>query len=142
MRLLTKWLIAHNYNFCSGLLMAALGYFAPIKGIITVMVAAIIIDLVTGVWAALVQKKGIKSQKLWRTGYKLGFAIIIVSLFYAMDKEIGYIDMHRIIAWIITGFEMWSILENAAKISDHKIFRILKTYMEGKLKDTTGEAVK
>lgn len=63
---------------------------------------------------------------------------MIISLFYAMDKEIGYVELHRIIAWLITGFELWSILENCAKISEHKIFKILQKYFEHKVKDETG----
>lgn len=133
-----KWLLSHCYNFIAGIVMALIGYFAPIKEIILVMVIVILFDLITGIWAARVQGIGIKSMKLWRTVYKLFIAIVVVSLFFAMDTEMEVIKLHKIAAWLITGFEMWSILENAAKITDHKIFRILKHFMEDKVKDTTG----
>ena len=57
---------------------------------------------------------------------------------FAIDKEIPVIKLHIVFAWIIVGFEVWSILENMAKIIDHPIFRILKRFMEDKIKDNTG----
>jgi len=139
-----KWLLQHLYNFLSGIIVAFLGYFAPIKGVIHVMVIAIILDLIFGIIAARRRKEGIKSAKLWRTAYKLFIAVIIVALLYAMDIEIGVeiIKLHRIVAWLITGFEIWSILESGGQITNHKLFRILKKYMEDKVESVTGVELK
>lgn len=134
----TKWALAHVYNLSCGFLAAFIGYFVPVVHIVTVMVIAIVIDLVIGVIAALKNGIGICSRKLWRTVYKLLFAIIVVTLMYAIDKEMGVIELHKFIAWLITGFEVWSILENAAKICNHPIFRILQKFMNGKVKAVTG----
>jgi phage-related holin len=133
-----KWVLAHIYNFISSLFIAILGYFAPIKGVFHLMVIAIIIDLITGVIASRKAGHGIKSLKLWRTIYKLVFAVVVVSLAFALDKELGIVKIHRFIAWLIIGFEIWSILENAGKITNHKIFRVLQHFMEDKVKDVTG----
>jgi len=133
-----KWFLSHTYNWICGLLVAYVGYFSPIIGVINVMMAAIVIDLIVGVIAARCRGDGIKSKKLWRTGYKFFFALMIVHMMYAMDKEMGMVEMHRVIAWLITGFEMWSILESCASISDHRVFRIIKKLMADKIKDKTG----
>lgn len=135
-----KWLFQHLCNLFSGIILAILGYFAPIKGVIHVMVIAILIDLIFGIIAARSRKEGIKSSKLWRTAYKLFIAVIIVALLYAMDVEIGteIIQLHRVVAWLITGFEVWSILESGGQITNHKLFRILKKYMEDKVEAVTG----
>lgn len=134
------WIIQHFWNFVTGAIVAFLGYFSPISSIEHVIIVAIIIDLLTGLWASRIKGIGWQSLKGWRTIYKMFFAIVIVMLAYAMDKEIGsdMFQIHRVIAFIITGFELWSILENAAKISNHKIFVILKTFMEDKIKKETG----
>ena len=139
-----KWLFQHLFNLFSGFILAILGYFYPIKGIINVMVIAILADLIFGIIAARSRKEGIKSAKLWRTAYKLFIAIIIVALLYAMDQEIGteIIQLHRIVAWLITGFEVWSILESSGQITNHKLFRILKKYMEDKVESVTGVDIK
>lgn len=137
-----NWFFNHICNFALGAFFAALGYFAPIKGVVNVMIMAILIDLVLGIIAARRAGEGIKSHKLWRTVYKLLFAVVLVALLYAIDKEMGMIQLHKIIAWLITGFEIWSILESAGKITEHKIFKLVKKLMEDKIKDATGIEIK
>lgn len=118
--------------------MSITAYFAPCKGVIYVAVGAVLLDFVTGIISSLVQKKGIKSSKLWKTLFKLFFVALFIMLLYSMDTEFHIIELHRIVAWMIVGFEAWSILENMAKITDHKIFRILKKFMEDKIEKQTG----
>lgn len=129
------WLAAHENNFMAGIITAIIGYFAECKGIFVVMFAAIIVDLITGVWAARVEGKGIKSKRLWRTISKMVLSFMVVALLFALDKEIDFIQLHKVVAWIVIGFEVWSILENSVKITDHKVFRILKRFMEDKFKE-------
>lgn len=133
-----KWLLSHFLNLASGLIIAAAGYFSPIKGVIHVMIAAIIIDLIVGIIVANKMGIGIKSKKLWKTIYKLLLAVVVVSLAFCLDKEMGIIEISSFIAWLITGFEIWSILESAAKISDHKIFKLLQVFMKDKIEKVTG----
>ena len=135
MTALRVWMSAHENNFFAGAIMAIFGYFAECKGIFVVMFAAIIIDLITGVWASRVEGKGIKSKQLWRTISKMALSFMIVALLFAIDKEIDFIQLHKVVAWIVIGFEVWSILENSVKITDHKVFRILKRFMEDKFKE-------
>lgn len=126
----------HVYNWLTALAFGFLGYFEPMRGVVHVMVAAIVIDMITGIWAAVRRGEGLKSCKLWQTGRKLLLSIVVVVLFYAMDQEmsVDVFQLHKVAAWLITGFEMWSILENAAQISDHPVFRIIKKMMSDRLK--------
>lgn len=134
-----KWLHIHTPNLITGFALGFTGYFSPLKGIVHVMIAAILFDLLLGVFVAWKTGRGIKSKKLWRTGYKLIIAVALVMLTFSMDTEIkGFFEVHKILAWIITGFEVWSIVESAAKLTDHKAFRIIKKVMEDKVKDKTG----
>ena len=103
-----------------------------------VVFAALALDFITGVIASMKNGKGFKSRRAWRSVYKLAFILAIIALMFAIDKEIPVIKLHIVFAWIIVGFEVWSILENMAKIIDHPIFRILKRFMEDKIKDNTG----
>jgi hypothetical protein len=86
----------------------------------------------------LIEKKGIKSSKLWKTLFKLFFVVLFIMLLYSMDAEFHIIELHRLVAWLIVGFEAWSILENMARITDHRIFRILKKFMEDRIEKQTG----
>ena len=133
-----KWLLSHVYNFISAFVLMVFGYFSEISDVFHLMIAVIGIDLITGIIASHIKGHGIKSIKLWRTVEKLMFSIIVVAITFSMDKELHVIEVHRYVAWLIVGFELWSILENAGKITNHRIFRILKIYMEDKVKKTTG----
>lgn len=137
-----RWILSHIYNLISGVFLASIGYFLPVRNMIHVVIIAITIDLIFGIVAARKRGEGIKSRKLWRTMYKMIIAIIVIALAYAMDVEMGLVQIHKFIAWMITGFEIWSILESAGEITDHKLFRILQHFMEDKVKDVTGIDIK
>ena len=138
-----NWLAQHILNLLFGFLVALLGYFTPIREVVYFMFAAIIFDLFTGMLAARKRGEGLKSVRMWRTIYKLFYSLIIVMLLFGMDKEMGmgFIQLHKIVAWLITGFEVWSILENAATISNLRIFFILKKFMNDKIKEQTGVSI-
>lgn len=132
------WIVEHTNHFASGAIMAITAYFAPCQGVIYVAIGAVLLDFLTGIIASLVEKKGIKSSKLWKTLFKLFFVTMFIMLLYSMDEEFHIVELHRVVAWLIVGFEAWSILENMARITDHRIFRILKKYMEDKIEKQTG----
>lgn len=139
-----NWIFTHGNNFACGFVLAffatLVNYFSPILHIEIVMLAAILLDFVLGLWASYKRGIGWKSAKMWKTIYKIVFAPIIVMLLYAMDTEMKFpfIEFHLIVAWFITGFEVWSILENMTYISDHPIFRLLKKLMHDKIQKKTG----
>lgn len=127
-------------NFMAGMIATIAGYFAPVKGMAVVMLTAITIDLVFGIWASRSQGAAIESRRMWRTGYKALIALIVVHLLHSIDQEMGIagIQTSKIGSLFITGFEVWSILESAAIISDHPVFRAIKKYMSTKVKENTG----
>jgi phage-related holin len=131
-------------GWCFSILVAITGYFSPVKNVIHVMCAVIIFDLIFGLWAAKVQGKGWCEIKMWRTIHKLLIAIVLILLLYAIDKEIGstFIKLHLVIAWLISGFEIWSILKSASKISGLRIFQVLGEFMEDKINSQTGVNIK
>jgi hypothetical protein len=133
-----NWLFEHSNNFVSGVIMSITAYYTPCKGVIYVAIGAVLLDFVTGIIASLIEKKGIKSSKLWKTLFKLFFVVLFIMLLYSMDAEFHIIELHRLVAWLIVGFEAWSILENMARITDHRIFRILKKFMEDRIEKQTG----
>lgn len=132
------WIVEHTNHFASGAIMAITAYFAPCQGVVYVAIGAVLLDFLTGIIASLIEKKGIKSSKLWKTLFKLFFVTMFIMLLYSIDTEFKMIEIHRVVAWLIVGFEVWSILENMARITDHKIFRILKKFMEDKIEQQTG----
>lgn len=137
-KIIFKWINAHVYNTICGICAMVIGYLAPIQGIIQIMVLTILLDMIFGCVASFRRGEGIKSRKLWRTTYKIFYAILLVSLMFSIDKEMEQIQLHKTIAWIITGFEFWSILENITSITNLKVFHLLEHFMVDKVKDKTG----
>lgn len=140
-----KWVFSHIYNFISGIIALLIGYLAPLmvyleplEKIITVMMIAIAIDFILGVIASLKEGRGIKSRRLMRTLYKVFFASVLISLVYSIDTEMGMIELHKVIAWVFSGFELWSILENLARLSNLKIFKSLQKIMSDTIQDKIG----
>ena len=126
-----------NLNFFAGVFAALAGFFDPISGVLSLMIIVILCDLVLGVWASRRRGDAISSRKLWRTGYKLGLSLLIVTLTFWIDKELQIIELHKLLAWLIVGFELVSMLESACTISEHKIFRIARKLITDKVKETT-----
>lgn len=101
-----------------------------------------VIDFVTGVWKSVVvaqrknKKFAFESIKAWRTIYKVVFIFIGIYLSALLSDIMP--DGHKMqLAKYFTGFacgvEFWSFLENAAEISNHKVFRALKKIMKNKV---------
>jgi phage-related holin len=135
---LRVWVEAHSNNFLTGIFLAFAGYFSPVHNVVMVVMLAVMIDLITGIWASYTIGRGIKSRRLMRSIVKIVLYDMIIYLIFCIDKEMALIELHKTVAWLIVGFEVWSILENAARITDHRIFRILRRYMEDRVKETTG----
>lgn len=144
-----EWIRNHTQNIIVGLLFGFagtsldfIGYFLPIRGIIIVLFSAILFDLVLGVSVAISEKKGILPEKLWRTLIKILITFSLIHLMYGIDKEFGLYILHisttNTVGLIIIGFEVWSIVGNAAKLTNHRAFRIIRKYMENRVKKETG----
>lgn len=135
-----NFLIIHPWHILSGIIATAAVYFEPIRGMAIVTFVAIIVDLGFGIWAAREKREPIESKKLWRTGYKIVIVFVIINLMHSIDTEMGIpgISTSQIVALFITGWEVWSILESAAKITDHPVFRMLSKYMQTEVKEKTG----
>lgn len=140
-----EWIVNHTEHLFFGaisFLVSAVssicGYFQPMGEIFMVMFWTILIDMFTGVWAARAKGYGIKSKRLKKTVIKIGVYFGVVALIYAIDHAFNVVNLSVHIAWLIVGVEFYSILENAAVITDHRVFRLIKSLMKDKVKDTTG----
>lgn len=139
------WLVAHTTNlkfgfmgFAASAFASICGYFAPLGEIFIVLFACIIADLITGIWASRTKGQGIKSKRLKKTAVKIGLYFGIVMLIYSIDHAFNIVNLANPTAWLIVGFEAYSVLENVVVITDHPVFRAIKKFMRDKIKDNTG----
>ena len=64
---LRTWVVTHTEHIYAAVIAPLFGYFAPIKNIFLLALAAVFIDLITGVLAARKRGEGIESHKLYKT---------------------------------------------------------------------------
>ena len=105
-------------------------------------------DFGTGVWkSAVVAKRSHKrfafqSVKAWRTIVKLALMLLVIFLSEMLGKTLAEDGERWRLANYMTGFlcgvEMWSVLENAAVISEHPVFKWLRKFMKFKVEDKLG----
>lgn len=113
--------------YIKSLIISILAVFAPAKAMILSSLALVVVDLITGVWAAHVKGDVITSSGLRRT---------LVKLFvYEVAVLLGFLTQHYLVgdempvASLIAGFvgitELTSCLENLNAISGGEVLKAL-----------------
>ena len=122
-------------------------YFSPIAPILILMLVFIGVDFVTGnvAYAKRAKKAGktyqFKSKKAWNTISKIiGVVIGAVLLFFldnhVLESESMMLTKGMCLLVCLVEFSSW--LENMCDISNAKIFRIIKRFVNNKAEDLTG----
>ena len=138
---LVDWCITHTWNMITGIFLAALAYFANLKGAIHVMWAAFVLDLLLGYLASRnLRKEKFSMNKAFIMLERMLIASAVLLLLFALDKEThqDYIHLYNIMAWLISGMLCWSALDNGDKLTGGKFFGVLKTFLGNKIKEQTG----
>ena len=130
-----------------GGIMGFWGFLLPIQSLILCVLVAILTDFATGNIADYYRQKRaggkyyFQSEKMWKTIWKLGLSIIGIGFAWMLDthalSNLGGLNLANFFCAFIVAAEFWSFLENAAVISDHPIFRVLKKYMKEHVKKKT-----
>jgi phage-related holin len=111
--------------------------FSPVWLLAAIIAVFIIIDFVIGLIVSIrIKKQGFITEKAYKTGWKLGGAMIVIILSHLLDTVvIPVIDLHlaNIFTGIFCGFELWSILSNFAILSNHPVFRIIKKWAKSEI---------
>ena len=123
----------------SGILLSVLHYTHPIATLLLCVVIFIGVDFLTGCWAGLsrARRSGrrwfFSSHVAWRTIEKLFFSLGVILLSFILTRHvIGFIPHSNLLPNICTAFicgvEFWSFLENAADISEARVFVLLRRF--------------
>lgn len=120
---------------------------APLQGMMVTMVFLIIVDFITGVYAACKQGIPIRTYRIMHTVSKFFIYNLVILAAYFMEQHIlDEIPFLKIIAGFIAIAEIKSILENFNKIYGVNPFKaltnaiknsILKDALENLSKDTS-----
>lgn len=133
-----------SFSKLSGTTAGVLAIFAPVRALVVCAVVFVAIDFVTGVLASRKRalKAGLKwnfeSEKAWSTVVKLIFVMAGIVLAWMIDSLIvpfWSLKLANLFTGFACGVEFWSYLENAAEISDHRLFRGLRKLVKQKMED-------
>lgn len=124
------------------ILLATLAVLAPIKALLISVGFLIMADLVTGIWAAVKQKKPITSAAMRRTISKVViYNLAVISGFLVESYMLEQLlPVSKIVASVIGLVELKSILENANKILGHDLFKSVVARL-GSENDTLKEEI-
>ena len=109
------------------LLLAATAALAPIMMVIITVGVLIMVDLITGIWAALKRGEKISSAAMRRTISKIVIYQVAVISGFMLETYIleGILPVAKIVAGVIGMEEFKSILENCNMIMGGDMFKII-----------------
>ena len=89
----------------------------PIQKFLTIVVVMVVIDFITGIWAALVRKENIRSRTMQRTTIKITVYLIALLTGHYIDVVFeSIIQIVYVLAGVIVLTEFKSVLENLSDI--------------------------
>ncbi|RBW59442.1 hypothetical protein DS884_06800 [Tenacibaculum sp. E3R01] len=115
-----------------------LALLSPLNGVLTTMMFLIMVDFITGAYAALKLQIPIKSGKIANTISKFFiYNLVIISAYFLEKHIVNEVPFLKIIAGFIAVTEIKSILENYNKIYGVNPFKaLLNLLKQSGLKDT------
>ena len=120
---------------------AIMAFFEPLWVLILWFFIFIMVDFITGIYAAMVEGKFITSHKMRKTVGKFISYSTAVILLHGIDSYMLPFDalfLARIGATIICGIELHSIFENLYRATGNSVFRVLTQFSAKKLEQHTG----
>lgn len=115
------------------------GFFQPVGVLILWLFIFVLVDLVTGIWASLVEGRFMTSEGLRKTITKLFFYFLTITLAEGLDKYmVCWGGLAKMISAILCGIEFYSVLENFYRITGHRSFKILTQFTIKKIQEKTG----
>lgn len=135
-------------KYVSGIVAALIALLCPITPLIITATFFVAIDFLTGILASYVaaknsgQKWRLESRKAWRTVYKLCFIVTGIVMTWLVDSLVlGFMELNlaNLFTGFVCGVELWSFVENAATISQSRLFKWLSRWIKSKLRKEVGD---
>jgi phage-related holin len=105
-----------------------MGYFLPLSGIAMALILAVLIDFISGIWAAKKRKEKISSGVMRNSVTKLLCYCMTIILCWVIQKEVFALEWAKLVnlaTALIVVSELTSILENFGDITGNKVFKLI-----------------
>ncbi|WP_348710655.1 phage holin family protein [Tenacibaculum sp. 190524A05c] len=107
-----------------------LAMLSPLNGVLTTIMFLIVVDFITGAYAALKVGISLKSEKIGNTISKFFiYNLVIISAYFLEKHIVNEVPFLKIIAGFIAITEIKSILENYNRIYGVNPFKALKEFL-------------
>lgn len=135
-------LVSKFYDIFISLIMAVLGYFSPIKGIVHMTLLFFLIDIYYG-WRADVKVNGagFDPSKIWeKTIPRMTLTGVLLISTYMLDQETGqhWVSSHRMVGWLICTLLIISIARNGYIITKWSAIKSVGELLTNKFSSVTG----
>lgn len=113
-------------GWIASIIVAIASYFTPVGAVVAVIFGFVIMDLITGVWAAKKRKEKIRSHTMRNSVTKLLCYLIVILLAFVLQKEIitfSWFAATNIAAGLICLAEFKSVVENMGDITGNSVFK-------------------
>lgn len=109
------------------LLIATMAVFMPIKAALLLIVFLTLVDLITGVAAAIHRKEPVTSSGLKRTVIKLLVYLSVACLSYLVERYLTgeFVPLAKIMSGLVGITELKSILENLEEVTGIPLLQVL-----------------
>jgi len=111
-------------EFATSLVISAVAVLAPVHSILIVTGILIVLDFITGIWAAYKREEKIKSARMRDSVTKMVIFQVAVISGFLMEKYLldNSIPVSKIVAGVIAATEGLSLFENLNTISGKNVF--------------------
>lgn len=120
---------------------AIIGFLEPLWVMMLWFLIFIMVDFISGIYAALIEGQIITSHKMQKTVIKFIMYSTAIFLLHGIDVYmISFTKLYlaRIGATLICGIELYSIFENCYRITGNPVFKILTQFTLKKIQEETG----
>lgn len=110
------------WGWIVGLFTFIVAFLLPVKDMFILLFIIIAVDMLFGIWASIIQKKSITSSKLRGTIIKTMIYLVVLSLSFAIENQLGWGLICKVLFSIASSIELYSVIANLLIIHPNMVF--------------------
>lgn len=134
-------------KYFTGTVAGIVGFFAPVGVLVLCAAVFVLVNFATGMLADRRRARlrgrpwAFDTRRAWRTVHKLWLVMAGIMMAWIIDGlviDFAYLHLANLYTGFVCGVEFWSYLENAAEISDGRLFGRLGRFMKRRIFEQLG----
>lgn len=137
-----KEIFSDSLTVITGLFSSVVGYFLPMKDVLTVLAVFFVIDMLAGYWKnKKLYKERFSKRKVFETTVPRMIAVMtFIMMLFVWDVSFKqeYVSTYMVVGWFICGVLLFNIAKNFYLITRWKPFKDLGGFVQKQVEDRTG----